>query len=427
MTDPVGPAVAYDPYEAAGRDDETSLWSRLQASCPVHHHVRANPPAGPYPYAGGGTAHPTPEFWTLSRHRDVAAALHDPDRFRSGGGPVADRLEFPDGGMLVYADRPDHTAQRRIVSRAFLPRRVTALGPRIETLARDLVDAMAPAGRADLVAAFAAPLPMQVIAELVGIPPVDRDLFRSWSDTTVAGFDARDADVAARAAQVFRDYRDYLLDMIATRRVALATGKDVPDDLVSVLVDADYEGRCFTDDEIVRAVQQLVVAGNETTRAAIAFGVDLVSRHDLARAALCAGDASAIAAVVEEVLRLEPPIRGLFRTTSEPVSVDGVEIPAGAKVHLLYAAANRDGDEWGDPSSLRLDRDPVEARRHLTFGGGPHACIGASLARLELQVALPMLFQRLPGLRLDADAGPPLPLHHLTHRGWALLPVRWDL
>lgn len=415
--------AAWDPYDTTAYAAEFTTYPRLQAGCPVHHHVRANPPPAPYPYAGGGTAHPTREFWTLSRHRDVTAALQDPHRFRSGAGPVADRLELPDGGMLVYADEPRHTAQRRVVSRAFLPRRVAALRPRIEAIAGSLLDELAPEGGADLVDAFAAPLPMQVIAELVGIPPSDRDTFRSWSDATVAGFDARDADVAARAARVFADYRSYLLAMIAARRAGLAAGREVPDDLVTVLVGRDEEG--FTDDEVVQAVQQLVVAGNETTRAAIAFGVELLAGDEAARSALAAGPA-AVEAVVEEVLRLQPPIRGLFRTTSEAVEVAGTTIPSGAKVHLLYAAANRDPEAWEDPDALRLDRDPVRARRHLTFGGGPHSCVGASLARLELQVALPLLFDRLPGLRLDPDAAP-VPQRHLTHRGWESLPVVWDL
>ena len=308
----------------------------------MHHHVRADPPPAPYPYGAGGTAHPTTEFWTITRHRDVAAALQDPDRFPSRAGPVADRLEFADGGMLVYADRPHHTAQRRIVSRAFLPRRVAALRPRVESIAGELLEVMAPAGRAELIDAFAAPLPMQVIAELVGIPGEDRDTFREWSDSTVAGFDARDRDVASRAARAFRAYREYLLAMITFRRERLRRGRPPPDDLVSVLIDADFEGRRFSDDEIVRAVQQLVVAGNETTRAAIAFGVELVAADPSARAHLVTSGPDGVDAVVEEILRLQPPIRGLFRTTSEPIIIAGTEIPAGAKVRLLFASANRD-------------------------------------------------------------------------------------
>jgi cytochrome P450 len=129
--------------------------------------------------------------------------------------------------------------------------------------------------------------------------------------------------------------------------------------------------------------------------------------------------------LVEELLRLQPPIRGLFRTTSEPVVVAGTEIPPGAKVDLLFAAANRDPREWDHPDEVQLDRDAAQARRHLSFGGGPHACVGAPLARLELQIALPLLFQRLPGLRLDPDS-PGVRQQHLTHRGWASLPVRWE-
>jgi cytochrome P450 len=411
-------ADVYDPYDSAAYSREFATYAELRESSPVHLHVRAAPPAAPYQY-GAGLAHPTRRFWSVFRQEEVAQVLQDRDHFLSGAGPVADRLEFPGrGGMLVYADRPEHTFQRRIANRAFSPRRVDALGEPIASLCASLIDQIRGWGGADIVAAFAVPLPMTVICELLGIPQQDRDSFRRWSDDAVAGFGANDEATVRRSVDAFNAYDRYVRALITERRAHPLN------DCISDLIAAEGEGgRRFDDEELVACIQQLVVAGNETTRAAIAFGVELLCTHPEELDKL-RREPDLWASAVEEILRVAPPIRGLFRTMTDECVLAGRTLPGGEKVRAMIASANRDPACWDDAETFRVDRPLEQVRGHLSFGKGVHACLGAPLARAELNIALPMLFDRLPALRLDPER-PGHPQANLLHRGWESLHVLW--
>ena len=215
----------------------------------------------------------------------------------------------------------------------------------------------------------------------------------------------------------------FLMTLIGERRARLERGEDIPSDVLSSLITADFEGRSFTDEEILMACQQLITAGFETTSTAIANGVHLLCTHPAERRRL-EDDPSLIEVAVEEILRYEAPVEGLFRTTTETVAIAGCPVPADAKVRVVYASANRDERQFREAGAFRVDRDPVEVRRHLSFGFGPHACLGASLARAELRASLGTIFRRLPGLHLDPHR-PPGRNTMLIVNGFRTLPVRW--
>jgi cytochrome P450 len=355
----------YDPFAPEVLADHSCPYRYLHDQAPVHRYDDFDPP-----------------FYTLSRYHDVEAGLRDIATFSSefGQGPRF----TPPAGML--SDPPQHTFFRSLVQQAFTPKAIDALAPRIERLAHELLDAR-PAGDWDLHDDYAFPLPVVIIAEMLGIQDDDIHLFKKWSDSSVAAMGAKDptpyqADLAEMA--------DYLLREIADRRV------NPGNDLITGLVQAKQDGRGLDDMEILRVANQLLVGGNETTTSLITNMVwRLLERRELWERVVA--DPSLADAAVEESLRYDPPVLGLFRNTTCPVELHGTTIPQGSKVLMHYAAANRDPRAWSDPDTFSLDR-PYQ--RHLSFGLGTHFCLGAPLARLEARTALQVLVQRCPGLEL---------------------------
>jgi cytochrome P450 len=388
--DPFAPEVLADPFPA---------YRDLLARCPVHRYDGFDPP-----------------FFSLSRHADVQAALRDHRLFSShyGQGP---NMVVP-GSM--QSDPPQHTFFRRLVQQAFTPRAVADLTPAVDGLVRDLVDAIAPAGRGDLHDAVAYPLPTIVIAQLLGVPESDRADFKRWSDAAVAALGSPDPE---RYRDERAELHRYLIDQARWRRERDAAGEELPDDLISRLVVAELDGRRLTDGEFVGLAVQLLVGGNETTTSLITNAVvRLAERPE--RWSRLRSDPGLVEVAVEESLRVDPPVLGLFRTTTRPVELHGVELPQQAKVMLLYAAANRDPAVFDDPDEFSLDRDLDELRRHhLSFGFGIHLCIGAALARLEARIALTHLTGRLANLRV---VEPPERITPFLLWGRKTLVCEWD-
>ena len=341
-------------------------YAHLLAERPVHYFADFDPP-----------------FYTLSRHADVQQALRDIDTFSSefGQGPRF----TPPAGML--SNPPQHTFFRSLVQQAFSPRAIEAMRGRVEALADALLDEC-PAGEWDLHEDFAFPLPVIVIAEMLGIPAADLHLFKRWSDAAVAAMGL--ADPSAYASEL-GDLASYLLAQIHERRAAPGNG-----DLIDGLVQAEQDGKGLADEEVLSVVNQLLVGGNETTTSLITNAVwRLLERPTLWRRLV--DEPGLVDQALEESLRFDPPVLGLYRSTTRPVELHGVRIPQGAKVMLHYAAANRDPEQWDDPNTFSLDRP---AQRHLAFGLGVHFCLGAQLARLEAGTALRTLVRRCPDLRL---------------------------
>jgi cytochrome P450 len=370
--------VEFNPYDPELHQDPYPTYRRLREEFPVHHNPRF-------------------DFWTLSRYDDVFEALQTPDTFISGKGVVVG-MPLGESGtaaaavpLLITTDRPRHTQLRALVSRAFTPRRVARLEPRIRAITRTLLDNLKGRSGFDLVREFSAPLPTIVIAELLGVPPEDQEWFKEKS-TEVAQFDPTKLD-RTRSAEAMKpalELGTYLAKVLEQRR------REPRDDLLSALLAAEIEGQHLSEPELIGFSFLLLVAGNETTTNLISNAAVLLDRHRDQRRLLIE-DPARIPGAVEEFLRYDSPVQGLARTLTAPVTLHGVTIPEGGKVLLLFGSANRDDRKISDPERLDVLRD---ANPHLAFGFGAHFCLGANLARLEAKVAFEELLGRLPDYRM---------------------------
>jgi unspecific monooxygenase len=291
---------------------------------------------------------------------------------------------------MLELEPPRHTRLRSLVLRAFTSRRITALAPEIAALCHSLIDAL-PAGSFDLLPSFAQKLPVIVIARLLGVPEAMAPQLLSWSNAMVGMYQAgRTRAIEDRAAQSAAEFSDFLRGYVNERRARPA------DDLITHLIAAEQDGERLTHDELITTCILLLNAGHEATVHALGNGVKALLQHGTPPAML---DPDRIEGTVEEILRFDPPLHMFTRWAYQDVTVQGHTIPQGSEVALLLAGANRDPALWPDPARFDPTR-PVVA--NTSFGAGLHFCVGAPLARLELQVALPILFRRLPRLRLAA-------------------------
>ena len=361
-----------DPAFWAG-DPEPDL-ARLRAESPVHW------------YEPG-------KFWALTRHADVLAVSRDPELFCSSGGVLMNDRErnVVAADSILYVDPPVHSRYRKLVSRGFTARRVAALEEQVRRLARELLDEVEPGSEVDLVDTLAAPLPLLVIAELLGVPRSDREQFRVWSDAVMeAANEITDAN--ALLALELMEYFD----------AALRERASAPrDDLLSVLVTAEVDGERLTKEEQLGFCMTLLVAGNETTRSAISGGLLALAEHPEQRARLAA-DPALLVTATEEVLRWVTPIAAMARTATRDTVVGGEQIGAGDYLVMVYLSANRDELVFGpDAGAFDVTR---AANPHLTFGIGEHFCLGASLARLETRVFFEELLARFPSYAVTGPA-----------------------
>jgi cytochrome P450 family 142 subfamily A polypeptide 1 len=335
-------------------------------------------------------------IWGLTRYEDVMQASKDAETFCSRHSSRPDAAPFP---SMINLDDPEHKRRRNLVNRGFTVRRVQDHVPRIRRICAELIARVAPLGRCDFVTDLAAPLPMIVIGDMLGVEPADHDMLLHWSDNLVAATSATaPPEVFARATQSFEEYSDYNRRVVADRR------RNPRNDLMSVLVHAEIDGTRLSDEEILQEGLLILVGGDETTRHVISGGMEQLIRNPDQRRLLVDAPAK-IPAAVEEMLRWVTPIQNMNRTATRDVELRGQRILAGDKVLLLYPSANRDEDVFDEPFRFNVERQP---NMHLAFGGyGTHFCLGASLARLELQIMFEELVHRLPDLELATSD--PLP------------------
>ena len=400
----------YDLYGETFRADPYAIFAAMRAHDPV--------------FRQPGLDGETP-IWFLTSYEHVAAVLLDDTRFVRDPRlafteeelAAQERPRFPDAieNHMLNRDGDDHRRLRRLVTKAFTPKMVEQLRPRIQAIADELLDGVETRGRMNLAAEYAFPLPITVIAELLGVPTADQDRFRRWSDAIITP-GLTDEELQRFFAQM-GEFVEYLTALFAERRAHPS------DDLVSALLRARDESDGLTEDEVFGTVVLLIVAGHETTVGLIGNAVlNLLSEPgQLARVR---ADESLLPAAIEELLRYEGPVeRTLNRWATTDVELGGQTIRRGELVIAIVNAADRDPELFPDPDRLDVTRGDF---RHLAFGRGSHYCLGAPLARLEAEVALATLFRRLPGLRLAATRDElrwrPTP----GFRRLEALPVAWD-
>ncbi len=401
-------AGTYDPFSPGTLDDPFPAYAGLRQTCPAHHFAEFQP-----------------AFFTLSRYDDVRDAMSDPTvwSIRYGQSPQYTR---PSG---LVNDPPEHTAFRHLFSRAFTPKTVARLEADIESLGSEFIGEMSGRHEGDFHDLYACPLPTIVIARLLGIPPSDLTLFKQMSGDLTATYNEPDPALSAAPRAAFDAYfaaiiharRSMLEDRGIARPGPQHLGTVLPDDLISSFLVADLDGRRLTDHELQWMLLLLLLGGNETSTALL---TNLVWRllQDRSRWEAVRADPSLIDVAVEESLRHDPPVLGLFRTPTRDVSVHGVTIPQKAKVMVCFGSANHDPGVFSDPEHFRLDRPLDEIKRHLTFGFGAHYCPGAALARLEARISLRLLLARLPDLRLNGSPERIVPFNLWGRRR---LPVIW--
>jgi cytochrome P450 len=357
------------------------------------------------------------DAWLVTRYDDALAAITDP-RLSSDVHDAADQriLEEPPAAepfprSMLMLNPPDHTRLRRLVSKAFTARRVAELRPRIQKITDQLLDAVTPTGRADLINDFALPLPVTVISELLGVPADDRDGFLEWTDVMLTRrFDRPDRE---RLAAAWRDMRTYLERLLADKRI------HPDDDLLSALIAARDDDQRLDEEELVAMAFLLLIAGYITTVNLIGNGMVLLLTHP-EQLRLLREDPQLMPGAIEEFLRYEGPVNpGMTRFPTEDIEIAGVRIPRGATVLLGLAVADRDPTRFREPDRFDVTRTD---NPHLAFGHGLHYCLGAPLARLEGQVAVRALLQRLPDIALAVPPGE-LEWHLVGLRGLKHLPV----
>jgi cytochrome P450 len=385
--------VDIDLFSESFQEDPYPSYARIQAEAPVYREPRYG-------------------AYALTRFADVDAVLRDHETFRSGAGPApmpmpADRPNVGMLPLLAATDPPHHDQLRALVSRAFTPRRVQESEPRIRGFAKRFVDAI-PDGEFDLVPALSVPLPVAVIAEILGVDASHQEDFRRWSDATVGLMD-RPPEPEMMQASV--ELVGFFRELLAERR------KKPQDDMISDLLEAEIEGRRLTEQELDAFFIMLLVAGNETTTNWISNQLNILARRpDLWKA--CREDRSLVPLVLEETLRFDAPVQNLGREATRDVEIEGVSIPKGSRVIVSFGAANRDPRIFDSPDEYRLDRGEF---RHLAFGQGRHFCLGAGLARMEGQIAIEALLDRFGSIELGT--APAQRLHSTVIRGFDRLPL----
>ncbi|WP_243716639.1 cytochrome P450 [Actinomadura sp. KC345] len=386
--------VEFNPYDFVQADaDPYPVYARLREEAPLYRSEEL-------------------DFWALSRHADVVSAFRDATRFSSANGPLLEQRAWGPQARkamsFIAMDPPEHTRMRRLVSRAFTPRRIAELETGIRAIARRHLEAALERGEFDLVTDIAAPLPTDVISELVGVPEADRPELRRLADAALHR-EPGTQEISQEGATALLELVGHFAEIVADRH------RHRRDDLASALLDAAVDESSLTDEEIIAFLHLLVGAGNETTANLLGNAVYWAWRHPDQRAKAFDGR---VAGWVEETLRYDTPAPTQLRTLTEDVELHGTRLTAGSRIMLLPGAANRDPRVFERAEEYDLDRDTAEM---ASFGSGPHFCLGAALARLEARIVLEEIVDRVADYDLNPSAGRRRQSIHI--RGFASLPM----
>jgi cytochrome P450 len=370
---------------------------------------------------------PAFDLWVVTRHEDVLAVVKDHRSFSSTGAlkstsaPLPPEVQavldegYPEMPYIIEVDPPLHNRIRGLVTKAFTPRRIAELAPRIEEIAAELLDGFAADGKGDIIERFAWPLPLRVLGELFGVPRGDLEQLHNWGHDWLMLQQELPLERRVTHARGLVEFQRYLVRAVEAR-IEEPTG-----DLLGAMVAArDEIEPPLSIVEIAGLPLDIMVAGHVTVTRAIGSTLSRMFAYPRLRDHLL--DPEIAPKAIEEILRLEAPAQGLFRITTREVEIGGITLPEGARVMAHFASANRDDCVFAHPDDYDPQRDDLG--KHLAFGKGIHFCIGAPLGRLELGIALPMLLQRLPGLRPGAEPGKREEVFFA--RGFRTLPVEWD-
>lgn len=332
----------------------------------------------------------------VATHQAVLDAERNPELFSSTGGIRPDNPAMP---YMIDMDDPAHLLRRKLVNAGFTRKRVMDKASGIDTLCDSLIDDICERGECDFVRDIAAPLPMAVIGDMLGVLPTERATLLKWSDDLVCGLNSTADEATLQAVMdAFAGYSGYAMETIAKRRA------EPNDDLFSILVNSEVEGAVMSDEEILFETLLILIGGDETTRHTLSGGTEQLLRHPDQWDSLVT-NGELVPGAIEEMLRWTSPVKNMARTVMSDGDFHGTTLNQGEKVLLLFEAANFDQNVFGDPDNFRIDRNP---NNHLAFGFGTHFCLGNQLARLELNTMLRKLLTRLPDLRLADDSALPL-------------------
>jgi cytochrome P450 family 142 subfamily A polypeptide 1 len=375
------------------RDDPHEKWTWMREHAPVYF----DPNSG---------------VWGITRYHDVKAISKDAETFSNAGGIRPDSPAVP---MMIDMDDPEHVRRRKLVNKGFTPRRVRDSEARINLVCDAIIDRVCEQGECDFVRDIAAPLPMIMIGDALGVAPEDRDLLLRWSDELLSALTGHQTEEdMIKAATAFGDYGVYAQQVIAERQ------REPRDDLMSVLVHAEVDGDRLDEESVIHESLLILIGGDETTRHVISGGMyQLLVNPD--QLAMLRQDRGGLDTAVEEMLRWVSPIRNMARTATRDVELGGQTVPQGDKVLLFYPSANRDDEVFDDPFTFDSTRSPNE---HVAFGFGTHFCLGNSLARLELKVMFDRILDRLPDLALVDSAEPASRAANFVS-GYEEMPVRF--
>jgi len=331
------------------------------------------------------------DLWGVASHAAVKQASVDTESFSNAQGI---RPKLPQLPMMIDFDAPEHVRRRRLVSEGFTPKRVRAMEENLRHACDGIIDRVCERGNCDFVADIAAPLPIMVIGDMLGVAPSDRDDLLRWSDDMLKALGSPDPSMMDAATMAFIEYTEYINPVFEDRRRRHAS-----DDLVGVLCHAEIDGDSLDNDSLVHETLLILVGGDETTRHVISGGFEELLAHPDQRDRLAA-DRALMPSAIEEMLRWVSPIKNMARTATRDVTLEGVSIAAGQELILLYPSANRDAAVFENPDEFDITRSP---NPHLAFGFGAHFCLGNQLARLELRVMIDRLLARLPDLHLAIE------------------------
>ncbi len=388
------PRIDFNPYSYDIHEDPFPVYRQLRTHAPVYR----NDALG---------------FWALSRYDDVLAAFKDTQTFSNAQGVSLERSSMSDPSAVasfLAMDPPRHDQMRALVSRGFTPRRVVDLESRIRALTAGHIESFVSAGHCDVIQDLAAKLPMDVVGELLGVPPADRDELRHWADAVVHREEGS-AEIPPAALQASGQLLAYFRELIAQRKQHRGS------DLASALLDAEIDGARLEDRDVIAFLFLMIIAGNETTTKLIGNALYWLWQNPSERERVRRAPAL-IPNWIEETLRYDSSTQMLARTATHDCELRGERLRAGDRVLLLIGSANRDERAFANPDVYDIARD---SSQHLAFGKGTHFCMGASLARLETRVALEAIQARVPDFEIDATKL--VRVHSPNVRGFASMPI----